>query len=451
MLEEAASPRLPNRARTIIGVTAATFAMARALRSRGHEVVYFTDVELARQINANGFDAVVVPSSALHLKPRLIRNFPHTGLLSSMRSWLAGWPFRAGRRPLFWLFRPFRRLLRIGRRMQCYNEVVALEINKRTPQIALIDVVRPWSAVPFIRCGAKIISINPSYTAPVSLRHPHALSTRTPRFSTRTEALLNLIGLGPLLPSILKEYFKWYLKYAAVGFSLSSEAAKQGRRLVLHEYGLRLNGPELVIMPRSVDYASANGPQRCYAGTCVDTERMEVDFDWDRLRPGAPLAYCSFGMLTPERAHSVVRAIVEAFASRPHWDVLLAMNPPRLGTATPPWIHFQYPAPQLAALRRASLFITHGGGGGMREALFAGVPMIALPMKGCEFGHSARIAFHGLGRTVTAGHITGAQLGMLIGEVTSSRTIAEAAALASEPSRSRAELDDAIRFLELQF
>jgi zeaxanthin glucosyltransferase len=48
-------------------------------------------------------------------------------------------------------------------------------------------------------------------------------------------------------------------------------------------------------------------------------------------------------------------------------------------------------------LGRASIMITHGGLGGVKEAIFFGVPMIVFPCRWDQPHNAARIVYHGLG------------------------------------------------------
>jgi UDP:flavonoid glycosyltransferase YjiC (YdhE family) len=52
-------------------------------------------------------------------------------------------------------------------------------------------------------------------------------------------------------------------------------------------------------------------------------------------------------------------------------------------------------APQVALLKRAALMVGHGGGGGIRESIFFGVPMLLAPMGFDAPGNAARAVFHG--------------------------------------------------------
>jgi MGT family glycosyltransferase len=55
---------------------------------------------------------------------------------------------------------------------------------------------------------------------------------------------------------------------------------------------------------------------------------------------------------------------------------------------------------QLAALKFSSLYITHGGLAGVREALYFNVPMVVLPIGGDQFNIADAVAFYGNGESL---------------------------------------------------
>ncbi|MEA5363538.1 glycosyltransferase [Amycolatopsis sp., V23-08] len=57
-------------------------------------------------------------------------------------------------------------------------------------------------------------------------------------------------------------------------------------------------------------------------------------------------------------------------------------------------------APQARLLGRASVFLSHGGFGGVQEALRAGTPMVVLPLFADQPANARRIAELGLGVAV---------------------------------------------------
>jgi UDP:flavonoid glycosyltransferase YjiC (YdhE family) len=70
-----------------------------------------------------------------------------------------------------------------------------------------------------------------------------------------------------------------------------------------------------------------------------------------------------------------------------------------LGPA-PPHVGIVERAPQLEILRRASLMITHGGLGSVKECAALGVPMLVFPLKDDQPGNAARVEARGLGRVL---------------------------------------------------
>lgn len=115
--------------------------------------------------------------------------------------------------------------------------------------------------------------------------------------------------------------------------------------------------------------------------------------------PGAadrPLAYAAVGTLFNERPE-VFRAIAQAL----HGEVVMAVGradpraiaplPPRVRAV--PWVD-----DQAALLRRARLFVSHGGMNSVSEALCAGSPLLVLPQTAEQAVNARRVAELGAGR-----------------------------------------------------
>jgi hypothetical protein len=141
--------------------------------------------------------------------------------------------------------------------------------------------------------------------------------------------------------------------------------------------------PEIFLGPRCLD--PSTGPRRSCLGLGVDPTRAGEDgFPWDRLDE-RPIVYASLGNNThhyhqPER---LLARVAEAVAALPRFQFvvhsghhLTAQNLPTL----PADAVVAPSVPQLALLRRASIFVTHGGFGGVKEAIHCGVPMLVFPM-----------------------------------------------------------------------
>ncbi|MET8973517.1 macrolide family glycosyltransferase [Streptomyces hydrogenans] len=90
---------------------------------------------------------------------------------------------------------------------------------------------------------------------------------------------------------------------------------------------------------------------------------------------GRRLAYVSFGTVV-ELTDAVLAALREAFSGA-GWQVLLATGEREVpATALPDHFVVRKSVPQLEVLRRADVFVTHGGTNSVMEALVHEVPMV---------------------------------------------------------------------------
>jgi UDP:flavonoid glycosyltransferase YjiC (YdhE family) len=66
--------------------------------------------------------------------------------------------------------------------------------------------------------------------------------------------------------------------------------------------------------------------------------------------------------------------------------------------------------PQVALVRHAAVAITHGGNGGVTEALTHGVPVLALPFSTDQFAIAADLERTGVGRAADPNQVTDAEV-----------------------------------------
>ena len=115
-----------------------------------------------------------------------------------------------------------------------------------------------------------------------------------------------------------------------------------------------------------------------YAGPAIG-DRAEPDFDFSKITK--PLIYISLGTFLNTSA-AFFRKCIEAFRDEPVSVIISigkTVKKEQLGEI--PDNIFVYPfVPQLKILKRASLFITHGGMNSVNEALYYGTPMLVIPV-----------------------------------------------------------------------
>ncbi|MCC6315507.1 MAG: glycosyl transferase, partial [Thermomicrobiales bacterium] len=136
-----------------------------------------------------------------------------------------------------------------------------------------------------------------------------------------------------------------------------------------------------------------------FAGPSLREEPTAAEFP---LPPadGRSLVYVSLGTVASDNP-TFYRAALAALAERP-WRAVVATgrtDPEALG-AVPPGIVARPHVPQIAVLRHADLFVTHGGMNSTMEALRLGVPLVVAPQMADQFLNARRVAELGLGRSL---------------------------------------------------
>jgi len=126
------------------------------------------------------------------------------------------------------------------------------------------------------------------------------------------------------------------------------------------------------------------------------------------LRVGnRPLVYISMGTVN-NKERAVVEFFIQAFAGRDEFVLLTTGNqftPASLGNipeniAIHPWL------PQIAVVKRAALFISHGGLNSIHDALYFGVPLLLCPQQEEQTLNGSRVVDLGAGLMLHKKHLT---------------------------------------------
>ncbi|MEU4671016.1 macrolide family glycosyltransferase [Amycolatopsis sp. NPDC023774] len=180
----------------------------------------------------------------------------------------------------------------------------------------------------------------------------------------------------------------------------------------------------LSLIPRAMQpNASRVGSHVQFVGPCLSPDRLAES--WTPPSSGKPVLLVSFGTAFTDQL-PVYRACLEAFADSP-WHVVMSIgsfvSASDLGPL-PPSFEVHSRVPQLAVLSAAAAFITHAGMGSCTEALWYGVPTVAIPQAADQFGNAAQLETLGVGRHLPASSVTAASLRAAVDEVAGSAEMA---------------------------
>lgn len=177
-----------------------------------------------------------------------------------------------------------------------------------------------------------------------------------------------------------------------------------------------LSFPELCLCPKDFDFPRSTRPHRVHVES-IDVARHEDETPaLDASLTGRRLVYCSVG--TQGHRYPLVgklfQALLSAARDLPGYEFVIATGGAASLGVIPENVHPIAKAPQIRLLRRASVAITHGGLGTVKECIYLGVPMIVFPQMYDQPGNAARVAHHGLGAVGSEKHLSPASLRDLI-------------------------------------
>ena len=143
-------------------------------------------------------------------------------------------------------------------------------------------------------------------------------------------------------------------------------------------------------------------PRWEFAGAMIDPSTRTDRFDLSRL-DGRPVIYVSLGTLIFGKSDFYERCI-EALADFPGQVLLSAGRGSDLGrfAHAPENFIVEETFPQLAVLQKTSIFITPAGLNSLQEALWYGVPMVAVPQHFEQLHNAEAMAQQGAGVVLDA-------------------------------------------------
>lgn len=153
-------------------------------------------------------------------------------------------------------------------------------------------------------------------------------------------------------------------------------------------------------------YANTVASNVRFIGRTLDDSPTDPSFSFERVA-GRRLIYVSLGTINNDDV-GFFKMCIEAFAGRDEFVIMSTgkrIDPAVFGTL-PANIAIYAWVPQLDVLRRASLFVTHGGLGSVHDGLYFGVPLLLVPQQGEQRFIANRVVELGAGLLLKKAQVT---------------------------------------------
>lgn len=388
-----------------------TLKIARALAQRGHRVIYASFADAEALIRPEGFEFHALLSRLWPAGYRqvLLAELRAPSLLRRLRGQLA-----------------HKRVFNALHQAMLEGEVDAL-LHQLEPDLLICDtlvgdipIIAHGLGIPALLFNATLFSRREPGEPPVS---SHLIPDERPLTRVRMELAWRKVALRAF-----KEDVAEWLGLSSRSRGCLRQLARKHRlppeRLDMDSDIAGVRFPELVTCPREFVEFSHRRPEGeyLYVEPCIDLERAEPDFPMSRLEAEAPLVLLSLGSMPmePWRTERLCALAAGVAERRPGWHVALATGrqgvPPGLDQSRPNLSAMQY-LPQLKLLGRAAAMVTHAGLNSVKECIYFGVPMVAVPCQFDQPGLAARVAYHGLGVRAFLEQLTADSLVALLDEV----------------------------------
>lgn len=413
-----------------------TFALAKALRARGHAVSYAAldppvgSTSMADHVRAQGFGfrhfATLfdgAPARELRQYGKLTPRDDARRWRDALRRWMAA----------------------------------ALAADDR-PDVCIVDIVLTVLALPLRKAGIPTLMLS---TSLASRRHgglpplDSPLQPGSPLFALRAAAAWWRLAARRRVDALKAQRagaIPTYDLCARAIRELAPAAGLDASAIAFDALFLPLlDAPTLVAAPAELEFPGASSPGTIHLGACIDLERSEPDFTFDTLDPRKRLVLCTFGSQTqlyPDLGDFVERLAAAAAHLPGHQLVIAAGDHARAVAARVRAGHaIVVPRlPQLALLARAALLLTHGGLSSVKESLWFDVPMIIDPRVNDQRGNAARVVHRGAGVVLPSRTAPPAELAALIARVDADAALrARTAALGARIRAPGSGLEDGLR------
>lgn len=276
-------------------------------------------------------------------------------------------------------------------------------IETEVPDVILLDSFYTAIAIPFLYLGAKVILVSTIMNYEGDIYCPPLDSVYLPEFTIICKKYIN-----QLWDVTMHENETRYGQYIGFLKEVAIEYKIDWKSLYYKNYSIvpvALRLPELIFWDQAFDFprSKASLLHRTYLGNLIDLRRKEnvpKHFKSLRLDNLILVSLGSKNHILMKSKSSFLETVLKVAGLMSDYLFVLVVHTEFIaeydGIKPNNVILCEY-CPQLYLLARAKAFITHAGGGAIKEAIYFEVPMICVPFDNDQFGNAARVVYHQLG------------------------------------------------------
>jgi UDP:flavonoid glycosyltransferase YjiC (YdhE family) len=374
-----------------------TLKFAKALKQRGHQVIYVVPDQFELFLKHSGFEVFTYSTRVNINKHTLLDRLTRVYKGSLQRDKLL-------------------------------NGYVSELMTKYNPTMVWVDADVPRYAAAFKR-RVKIITYSVTPGNGKMSNIPPYFSKYIPKENWISKLYVTLIWN---LWFVKKKIYFSKLELLSLGhFDFNLKKYYRKNRLNIHELETKRawpvgfkDTPELLLYPKEFDFKIQRVPRgKLYIGPWVDfTRENQTTFNWNNIPTNRYTICCSMGTLAtlhfPEIAH-FYRLMISAVKQLPEVTLIMALDDSYslFASESAGNIFLFNKIPLLSVLPKCQLLISHGGMNTAKEAILNKIPLLLLPLNDQtdQNGVAARCVFHGVAKRR---NIRSVKIEMLINDIT---------------------------------
>jgi len=271
-----------------------------------------------------------------------------------------------------------------GMLLKATEEVMSEEMNyirKLQPDYIIHDSMCPWGKYMAKHLGIKAVNTTSTFV------FSGETTNKADGFRKKILKMALEEGIGKIF-DIVSTNRRLKVEYGVDGKIMDLFRNQEELNIVFTSLQFQPDGAKL-------------GNKFVFIGPSIYDRKDAQDFSFENIGD-RKLVYISLGTIANERL-DFYRECIKAF-SKSEFNVLISIgskvNKKEFGVV-PSNIYIENYVPQIEVLKRASLFISHGGMNSVNEALYFGVPLLIFPQQPEQVMVAKRVEELGAGICIT--------------------------------------------------